>query len=52
MKRAIVEYVALCDNCQRVTQPIWLERLKEERVTTACRMTEVHQKMCLGMALP
>jgi hypothetical protein len=27
-------------------------RLKEERGTTACRMTRVCQKMNLGMALP
>jgi hypothetical protein len=28
--------------------PVWIGRPKEERGTMACRMTRVHQKMCLG----
>jgi hypothetical protein len=33
-------------------QPIWPGRLREERGTTACRMTWVCRMMSLGMVLP
>jgi hypothetical protein len=34
-----------------LAQPIWPGRLKEERGTTACKMTQVHRMMSLGMVL-
>jgi hypothetical protein len=35
-----------------LTQLVWLERLKKERGTMACKMTRVRRMMSLGMALP
>jgi hypothetical protein len=34
-----------------LVQPIWAGKLKEERGTTAYKMTREHQMMSLGMAL-
>jgi hypothetical protein len=34
-----------------LAQRNWAGRLKDERGTTTCKMTRVHRKMSLGMAL-